>query len=243
MKWIYTLICLMFFAGVSLAQNGQEIFMQTRMKAISKVVGDQGGGVFAFSTVVRREGHRFLFDDFLPARILFTGYEYMSEEINVVIDGENERLYLLFEDETEGELPLSQIQRMEVYPSEGDTVDYVVQDLSRVTPDAENGLRFYERLHQGEDFVVLHHERKYLRKEEYVENIGIVRRPDEYKSLHGFFLIHDGRVVKIRRNRRSIEKALPGYKKDIRKILKEQDNKIKDNQDLRRLFQALEEVD
>lgn len=224
-----------------LAQPGKQNFMQTRMRNVASVVGDRGGGVFAFSTVVRREGHRFLFNDFLPGRVLFTGYEYLSEEIDMVIDGENDRLHILFEDETEGQLPLSQVQAIEVYHGEGDTVEYVVQDLSKITSEAGKGLRFYERLYGGEDFVVLHHERKYLRKEEYMENVGIVRRPDEYKTLHSYFVVHEGKVVKIKKNRRKIEKALPAYKKQIKQIVKQTNNKLKDNADLRQLFADLDE--
>lgn len=241
MKWLYAILLVALCAPLLPAQPGKQVFMQTRMRNVAGVVGDRGGGVFAFSTVVRREGHRFLFNDFLPGRVLFTGYEYLSEEIDMVIDGENDRLHILFEDESEGMLPLSQVQAIEVYRGEGDTVEYVVQDLSRVTTDASKGRRFYERLYGGEDFVVLHHERKYLRKEEYMENVGIVRRPDEYKILHSYFVVHKGDVVKIKRNRRNIAKALPAYKKEIKQIIKETNNKLKDKEDLRKLFADLDE--
>ena len=190
--------------------------------------------------MVRREGHRFLFDDFVPGRVLFSGYEYLSEEVDLVIDGEFGRLYILFEDETEGQLPLAQIQRIEVYPTVGDTVNYMVQDLGRLSSDASDGLRFYEVLHRGEQFTVLHHERKYLRKEEYMENVGIVRRPDEYKSLHSYYLIFDDELHKIKKNRRTIEKALPKYKRTIRQVEDATDNKLKDNDDLAQFFTDLE---
>lgn len=244
MRWLFVLALLGVTIPASFAQPTKEtkdIFMPTRMRSIANVVGNKGGGVFTFSSVVRREGHRFLFNDFLPGRILFTGYEYMSEEIDMVIDGENDRLHILFEDETEGQLPLSQIQAIEVYHGEGDTVEYVVQDLSKFTSEARKGPRFYERLYGGEDFVILHHQYKYLRKEEYIENVGIVRRPDEYRTLKSYFVVHDGEVIKIKKNRRKIQKALPAYKKEIKQIVKQTDNKLKDNEDLRQLFAQLDE--
>lgn len=215
-------------------------FQQGRMNALARANGDSGGGVFTFSEVVRREGHRFLFDDWTPGRVLFDGYDYLSEEIKMVIDGERERLYILFDDESEGLLPLAQIQRIEVYPSEKDTLQYLVQDLGRLSSEAKDGLRFYELLHRGEHFTVLHHERKYLRKEEYMENVGIVRRPDEYKSLHSFYLIYGNELHKIKRNRRTIEKAIPKYKRIIRRVEDATDNKLKDNTDLAQFFTDLE---
>lgn len=216
-------------------------FQQGRMNALARANGDSGGGVFTFSEVIRLEGNRFLYDDWKPGRVLFDGYDYLSEEIDMVIDGEFERLYILFEDESEGQLPLAQIQRIEVYPSEGDTVNYMVQDLGRLSSEAEKGLRFYEVLHRGDKFTVLHHERKYLRKEEYMENVGIVRRPDEYKSLHSYYLISGNELHKVKKSRRSIEKAIPKYKRDIRQVTSATDNKLKDNQDMARFFADLEE--
>jgi len=241
MKWLYAILLMVLSSPLLLAQHSdKDIFMPTRIRTLANVVGDNGGGVLTFSEVVRLEGHRFLFNDFLPGRILFTGYEYLSEEIDMVIDGENDRLHILFEDETEGQLPLAQIQALEVYRGEGDTVEYVVQDLSRVTTEAQKGLKFYERLYGGDDFVILHHERKYLRREAYMENVGIVRRPDEYKVLHSYYVVYDGQVKKIKKSRRNIERALPAFKKQIREIIRNTDNKLKDNTDLRQLFAELD---
>ncbi len=241
MKWILltSLLSLVVLPGYGQLDKKQ-VFLQNRMKTLASTNGGSQGGVFTFSEVVRREGHRFLFDDFLPGRVLFSGYEYLSEEVDLVIDGEFERLYILFEDETEGQLPLAQIQRIEVYPSEKDTIQYLVQDLGRLSSEAKDGLRFYELLHRGEHFTVLHHERKYLRKEEYMENVGIVRRPDEYKSLHSFYLIYGNELHKIKRNRRTIEKAIPKYKRIIRRVEDATDNKLKDNNDLAQFFTDLE---
>jgi hypothetical protein len=241
MKWILltSLLALVVLPGYGQLDKKQ-VFLQNRMKTLANTDGGSQGGVFTFSEVVRREGHRFLFDDFVSGRVLFSGYEYLSEEVDLVIDGEFERLYILFEDETEGQLPLAQIQRIEVYPAEGDTVNYMVQDLGRLSSDATDGLRFYEILHRGDQFTVLHHERKYLRKEEYMENVGIVRRPDEYKSFHSYYLIFDNELHKIKKNRRKIEKALPKYKRTIRQVEDATDNKLKDDNDLAQFFADLE---
>ncbi|NRB62524.1 MAG: hypothetical protein HRU40_05745 [Saprospiraceae bacterium] len=241
MKSLWLLLVFILSASSVHAQlDKKQVFLQSRMRSIASTNGDSNGGVFAFSEVVRRKGHRFLFDDFVKGRVLFVGYEYLSEEVDMVIDGEFERLYLLFEDETEGLLPLSQIQRVEIYHEEGDTLHFIVQNLAKISQEGEKGLRFYQRIYESDRFVVLHHERKFLRKEEYMENVGIVRRPDEYKSLHSYYLIHEGELHKIRKSRSKIEAALPKYKRTIRLVEKETKNKLKNETDLNQFFTDLD---
>ena len=75
-----------------------------------------------------------------------------------------------------------------------------------------------------------------------MENVGIVRRPNEYKSLYEYWLLNDkGELWKVKRNVKGLGKILPKEAKRIKIIVKEQGLNLKENSDFGKLFAALEE--
>ncbi|MEZ4985653.1 MAG: hypothetical protein R2795_11560 [Saprospiraceae bacterium] len=100
------------------------------------------------------------------------------------------------------------------------------------------GYRFYKVLYRSDKFLVLHQPIKYLRKEEYIENLGMVRRADKYMDTNKYW-VFDGTVLhEVKTNQRQLTSEFPQFASQIKQIIKAEQLDL--NKDLGRLFELLE---
>ena len=202
---------------------------------------DPNSAIFVVSREgMKIEGTQFKNDDWTDARIRLKKINTFSEIVEVLLDLENQELYFRFKNDKEnlGKLLPDDLDALVLYIP-GDTLLYEVHDLYKRAHAGPPGSKFYEILYAGKN-ILLHMERKYLRKEDYIENLGMVRRPNIYKSLHAYYLIKGRRLVEVRRNEKSIEKAFPEYASEIRKLVKSEGLRVNREEDMARLIQLIE---
>jgi hypothetical protein len=188
----------------------------------------------------RTEGTPYLNDDWAPGRIRFEGQPNFSEELDVLLDLEKNQLFIKLTSGFIGEFPLERLDAVEVYPTATDTLAYVVFNFQELFGAGDQGRRFYRALHQGQQYQVYHQPIKYLRLEKYVENLGMVRRPDKYMERNQYWVFTTNGLVEIKRNERQIEKAFPRQESTIRRLIKTYDLDVKEDADLGKLFALLE---
>ncbi|MEL6833619.1 MAG: hypothetical protein AAFP77_11545 [Bacteroidota bacterium] len=193
-----------------------------------------------YGKINRTEGTPFLYEDWAPGRIRFEGQPNYSEVLDLLPDLESNLLYIRLSSGYVGEFPMERLDAIEVYGPDQDTVSYVVQNLQELFGEGGYGRQFYEVLHRGGRYMVLHHPEKYLRREEYVENLGMVRRPDKYMERSEYYVFDGTRMVEVKSNLRSISKAFPRNAATIKRLMRSHDLDLGDDQDLGRLFALLE---
>jgi hypothetical protein len=80
-----------------------------------------------------------------------------------------------------------------------------------------------------------------LRKEEYIEKVGIVERPDEFRSLHSYWLNNGKSIKKVKKSTTSVKRVVtPIDARNVNRIIKNNDLKIKKDKDFGTLFRLLE---
>ncbi len=186
------------------------------------------------------EGTPFLFDDWRNGRVKLKEQDVFSEQVGVILDLQDNRIYVQLASEFVSEFPVEKIRAVEIY-NEQDTLLYETYDLGNYYGVGPKGIRFYQILHRG-DYTLLHGEKKYLRREEYVEKFGIVERPNEFKSIHSYWLDNGRTIKKLKKRKSGLKDAL--YGKDARKakrIIKANDLNIKKDEDLASFFAILEQ--
>lgn len=186
------------------------------------------------------DGSQFKHDDWVDGRIRLKKINAFSEIVDVLLDLENHEVYFRFKNDPEniGKLQPNELDAIVMYSVE-DTLLYEVHDLYKQAHEGPVGSKFYEILYAGES-ILLHLENKYLRKEEYVENLGLVRRPNVYKSLHEYYMIKGRRLYEMRRNVKAFEKVFPRQASQIKKLVKENKIKLSKDDGMARLMQLIE---
>ena len=203
---------------------------------------DPNSPIFVMSSQgMKIDGSQFKNDDWMNGRIRLKKINAFSEVVDVLLDLENHEIYYRFKDDSEniGQLRIDELDAVVMYP-EMDTLMYEVHDLYKRAHEGPSGKKFYEILYAGEN-TLLHLENKYLRKEEYVENLGMVRRPNVYKSRHAYYLIKGRRLYEMRRNVKSFEKVYPEYASMIKQRVKEEKIKLSQEEGMAQLMQLIEE--
>ena len=194
-----------------------------------------------YGKINRTEGTPFLHDEWAPGRIRFEGQPSFSELLDVLPDLESNLLYIRLSSGYIGEFPMERLDAIEVYGPDQDTVTFEIQNLQELFGQGGYGRQFYEILHRGGRYMVLHHPEKYLRREEYVENLGMVRRPDKYMDRSEYYVFDGTRLVEVKTNLRSVSKAFPRQASTIKRLVRTHDLDLGENEDLGRLFALLEE--
>jgi hypothetical protein len=197
-------------------------------------------GFPAFSNIDRTEGTPFLFKEWRTGQVQVRGGDKLSDPMGIAVDLDNHVLYVQLGEDRYGDLPIRKVQ-MFTLTDENKTYWYEVHDLDKEYGVGPQGLKYYEVLHNGDNYLLLHYEDKYLRKESHVENLGMVRRPDKFMSLHSYFVYDGKQLVQVKKSSRSIRRALPKKSKLIKKLIDKHDLRMKDEEDFVRLFMLLDE--
>ncbi len=194
-----------------------------------------------FSAVNRVEGSPYFRESWDPGRILFGEYEDFSEKLGIALDLEAHQLYVKLDNGFVGKLPIEKIEAVRIY-LEADSILWRALDLEATYGDGPKRRQYYEVVYEGEKLVFLHGQNKYLRREDYVENLGMVRRPDKYMSRDTYWLIRGKRLTGLKNcNERALRKAMPDLNGRIKKLAKSNDLDLKTYTDVRRLFEILEQ--
>jgi hypothetical protein len=186
------------------------------------------------------EGTPFLFDDWKTGRVRLEDQEEFSDEVGIILDLQDDQIYIQLNSDFVSEFPVNKVGAVEIY-NEQDTFLFETFDLNKYYGIGPKGLRFYEVLHKGQ-YTVLHGHKKYLRKEDYVEKLGMVTRPNEFKSLHSYWLDNGKSIQRVKKRTSSVRSAIaPKDARKVKRIVKSNDLKIKKDKDFGALFRLLEE--
>lgn len=199
------------------------------------------GDLANYGKLDRTEGTPYLHNDWSPGKIRFEGQPNFSEILDVLVDLENNELYIKLSSGFIGEFPIERLDAVEIYGPEGDTLAYEPQNLYELFRVGDAGRRFYRVLHRGDKYLVMHQPIKYLRKEEYVENLGLVRRPDKYMERNQYWVFDGNQLVEIKPNLRQISKVFPRKAATMKRLVRSHELDLKNEADLGRLFALLEE--
>ena len=193
-----------------------------------------------YGKINRTEGTPYLYDTYTPGRIRFEGQPNFSEMLEVLLDLEKNQLYVKLSTGFIGEFPLEQLDAVQVYGTQ-DTLTFEALNMQELFGEGGYGRRFYRILHRGDRYLVLHQPIKYLRKEDYVENLGMVRRPDKYMERNQYWVFDGASIYEIKSNLRQISKVFPRKAATIKRLVNTNDLDLNKQDDLGRLFLLLEE--
>lgn len=243
-KHTFMLLLLLLFTASSLF--AQEPPINNTQQSLSKLTFIRPGGpglsdLANYGKLNRTEGTPFLYDDWAPGRVRYEGQPNNSEILDILPDLENNQLNIRLSSGYIGEFPMDRLDAVIVYGPDQDTVAYEIQDLHELFGIGDHGRRFYQVLHRGSRYLVLHQPIKYLRREEYVENLGMVRRPDKYMERNRYFIFDGTQLLEVKNNLRNISKAFPRKASTIKRLVRTNDLDLGNNEDLGRLFALLEE--
>ena len=227
---------LLFFAGSS-------VFAQDPLKTQENLnrlgaINPNSPGFPTFSNVDRTEGTPYLLDGWQDGQLRFGQNGNYSSTVQIAFNMEKDQLIVQLSDGKAGFFPLQYLHSMRIF-NEGDTLHFESHNLKKAYGNGPNGYKMYRVLHRGEG-ALLHYPRKFLRKEKYVENLGIVRRPDIYQQLNTYWYYDGKEVVEVKKTVKSLQKAVPKKAATIKRLIKKQKLNIKDNDELGRLFALLE---
>lgn len=241
-SFLFTLIAILCCSFSLLAQET----VPGSSQSISKLSFIRPGGpslsdLSNYGKINRTEGTPYLHDAFTPGRIRFEGQPNFSEMLDVLVDLESNELYVKLSTGFTGEFPLERLDAVQVYSPEGDTLTYESLDMQELFGEGSYGRRFYSVLQRGDRYLVLHQPIKYLRREDYVENLGMVRRPDKYMERNQYWVFDGNSIYEIKSNLRQISKVFPRKAATMKRLVRTHDLNLNDTADLGRLFALLEE--
>lgn len=244
MKIKHALLLLLFLGGSSLLLLAQDQ-LPNSTKDITKLsfVRPEGptlNDLSNYGKINRTEGTPYLYDTYTPGRIRFEGQSNFSELLDVLLDLEKNQLYVKLSSGFIGEFPLEQLDAVQVYGTQ-DTLTYEALNIRELFGEGDYGRRFYRILHRGDRYLVLHQPIKYLRKEDYVENLGMVRRPDKYMERNQYWVFDGASIYEIKSNLRQISKVFPRKAATMKRLVNTHDLNLNNQDDLGRLFFLLEE--
>ncbi len=193
-----------------------------------------------YGKINRTEGTPYLHDAYTPGRIRFEGQPNFSEVLDVLLDLEKNQLYVKLSTGFIGEFPLDRLDVVQVYGPQ-DTLAFEALNMQELFGEGDYGRRFYRVLHRGDRYLVLHQPIKYLRKEDYVENLGMVRRPDKYMERNQYWVFDGASIYEIKSNLRQISKVFPRKAATMKRLVDTHDLNLNNQDDLGRLFLLLEE--
>ncbi len=237
-----SLLFISFFSLLFLLSLSAQDTQLVTQESVSRLafVTPGGPGFSTFSTIDRTEGNPYLLEDWQSGSIRYEGQDNFSEELDVLLDLDNNQLFIRLSTGFTGQFPMDRLDEVIVYTEENDTLHYTIMDLNFLFGGADAGKRFYRVLHRG-TFVVIHQPIKYLRREDYVENLGMVRRPDKYMDTNKYWVFDGEELIEIRRNARAIQRAFPAWSSEIRRLIRSNDLDMKNDADIAQLFALLEE--
>lgn len=193
-----------------------------------------------YGKINRTEGTPYLYDAYTPGRIRFEGQPNFSEMLDVLLDLDDNQLFVKLSTGFIGEFPLEYLDAVQVY-GEKDTLAFEALNLQELFGEGDYGRRFYRVLHRGDRYLVLHQPIKYLRKEDYVENLGMVRRPDKYMERNQYWVFDGASIYEIKSNLRQISKVFPRKAATMKRLVRTHELNLNNQDDLGRLFAMLEE--
>lgn len=241
MYYLTHLACLFALLASCFSMRAQTVAPTQQSIAKLQFIRPEGPGLWDLSTygkVTKAEGTPYWNDGWTTGRIRFGDQPEFSETLNVLLDLEKNELYIRLETGFVGEFPMEMLGAVEVH-SPADTMVYETFHLRAKFAQGDAGHRFYSVLHRGDNYTVLHQPVKYLRREEYIENLGMVRRPDKYMDTNKYWVIDGTQLVEVKKNVRQLSGAFPAKASAIKRLVKE--HQLDLDKDLGRLFQLLEE--
>lgn len=231
-------ILVFLFLGISSLFAQDPLKTQENLGRLANI-NPNSAGFPTFSNVDRTEGTPFLLDGWQEGQVRFGQNQKYSSNVEIAFNMEQDQLIIQLSDGKAGYFPLKYLHSMRVF-HEGDTLYFESHNLKKDYGEGPLGYKLYKVLFQGEENILLHYPRKFLRKEKYVENLGMVRRPDIYRQLNSYWYYDGKKVVEVKKNLKALQKLIPRKAATIKRLVKKEKINIKDNEELGRLFALLE---
>lgn len=231
-------ILVFLFLGISSLFAQDPLKTQENLGRLANI-NPNSPGFPTFSNVDRTEGTPFLLDGWQEGQVRFGQNQKYSSNVEIAYNMEEDQLIIQLSDGQAGYFPLKYLHSMRIF-HEGDTLYYEAHNLKKDYGNGPIGYKLYKVLFQGEENVLLHYPRKFLRKEKYVENLGMVRRPDLYQQLNSYWYYDGKQVVEVKKNLKSLKKTIPRKAATIKRLVKKEKINLRNNQEFGRLFALLE---
>lgn len=185
------------------------------------------------------ENTPFYNENWLPGRVKIIGHDTFSRWAGVILELDKGELYVQLEEDFISNFPLRWVNLLQIDES-GKITTFMVRDLFSDHNAGPKGHKFYEIIHLGEKYTLLKCHTKFLRKEDYVENLGMVRRPNKYMELYSYWVLAGNSLRPAGANKAAMKKAIPEKANRIDSYVKSKKLQLKKKEGLAQLMQLLE---
>lgn len=188
------------------------------------------------------KGSPYLFEEWVDGKIFIKGNEQSEKELKVNINQYQNQLVVLFASGEAGSVPAGKIHEVVVETPSGDRLFRVYPEFL-VDNNKNEQPRFFEVLHDGE-FTILKSHDKMFQEADYKGAYSVDRRYDQFLDQSKYYIRVAGEDFDSfqKLKRRNLEKALPGFEDEIRSLEKKNDLDLKEEADVLKLMEKLEET-
>ena len=191
---------------------------------------------------LRLKGTPYMGKEWQEGRIrIAEGY---SDTIGIALNIVDQILYVQLDNGLVSEMPNTLLRGLIIHNEDGTQTPLEVHDLYAKYEQGPRGYKYYQPLYKGDHYQFWELHTKYMRLEKYVENLGMVRRPNEFRSRYEYWLLDRyGNVRRMKKNMNSLLRIFPERANYIKHIVKKEKINIKEVEGLIRLVEFLEKVE
>lgn len=234
------LLFIFLFTSAFLYGQPQTTFTENDLRDLSNL-GPNSPGIRTIDlTYEGVKGTTFLSENWEEGAFQLKGQEAFSQDINIQIDLVKQLVFFRMNNGFVGTISPTKLNAIRLNKG---TDQY---RIFRVYPEAEvegtntKKMKFYEELYTG-SFTLLEHHYKLFREANYKSAYATGNPYDEYLDESSLWLREAGNDYrKIKVKKKVIEKSLPGYANQIKKVMKSEKLSLQGTEDLVQLLHALQ---
>ena len=201
-----------------------------------------GPGALGFDE--RYEGSKgtpYLFDQWRTAKAKMYGLDTFSAEIKMNVDLIRQLMTIQLRDGTTGYISPFNIRSLIIEEPGGIKSQWVIRPEYQVEGGKNEQPKFYEVLHQGDDYTLLKETKKLLIKATFQQPYSVSRNYDEFVTEYHYWLKEgDAPFNKVTLRKKVLEKALSEKETSVRQIAKTQNIDVREEAGIVRLLEFLE---
>ena len=185
------------------------------------------------------KGSPYVFADWRRGDIIVSEKDTTLEDLLLNLNTLNQTVILQMSANSIASAPANSVR--EVIVEDGGQRRFRVYDLAVIEGDGENKPKFYEVLYE-DDIVFLKAHDKFFQEADYKGAYSANQTADEFFDQPKYFLDlgDDGVFQQVKLRPKQLQKVLPGRKKDIKKLAKEQGLTLYEEEEWVRLLQQLD---
>lgn len=231
-------VCVFFYMNGQTRNHTNEA--EQNIRAMTNLVN--GPGALGFDE--RYEGSKgtpYLFDQWRTARAKMYGLDTFSAEIKMNVDLMRQLMTILLRDGTTGYISPFNIRNIIIEEAGGSSSHWIVLSEHKVEGSNNEQPKFYEVLHQGDDYTLLKETKKLLIKATFQQPYSVSRNYDEFVTEYHYWLKEgDAPFNKVTLRKKVLEKALSEKETSVRQIAKTQNIDVREEAGIVRLLEFLE---